>query len=193
MASPPFGVIPVGQAFITTPSSAPSETSFLYSIGKCESIVVCLIPGTTLPAQTAAAVYATSATDFASTSAAGQAPNFTFLGGIGPGQESAMFDVVSYATGADGIVVGISVEAADVVAAKIQQLPPPPAKSTTTNREATISLAQAIISNAFDFIASFSGSVGPGGVEVVPLKAFENWWKKFESRVRSDPSFLEKK
>lgn len=189
MASPPFGVIPVGQAFITTPSSAPSETSFLYSIKGCESVAVCLIPGTSLPAQTAAAVYATSAADFASTSSSGQAPNFTFLGGIGPGQESAVFEVASYAAGADGMVIGISVEPADAVAAKIQQLPPAKPK---TSRETTIALAQAIISNAFDFIASFSGSVGPGGVEVVPLKAFENWWKKFESRVRSDPSFLEK-
>lgn len=30
------------------------------------------------------------------------------------------------------------------------------------------------------------------GVEVVPLKAFEEWWRKFEGRVRNDPGFLER-
>ena len=29
-------------------------------------------------------------------------------------------------------------------------------------------------------------------MEVVPLKAFEEWWKKFEGRIRSDPSFFER-
>ena len=52
-------------------------------------------------------------------------------------------------------------------------------------------LAQRIIKQAFNFVSSFSGRVGEGGVEVVPLKAFEEWWRKFERRVDLDPSFLE--
>jgi hypothetical protein len=59
------------------------------------------------------------------------------------------------------------------------------------NKPDTLLLAQRIIKNAFNFLASFSGNVN-GGVEVVPLKAFEEWWKKFEGRVRSDPGFLER-
>ena len=55
----------------------------------------------------------------------------------------------------------------------------------------TLVLAQRIIKNAFNFLASFSGNVA-GGVEVVPLKAFEEWWKKFEARVKNDPGFLER-
>jgi hypothetical protein len=51
-------------------------------------------------------------------------------------------------------------------------------------------LAQRIIKNAFNFLAGFSGTAGQ--VEVVPLKAFEEWWRKFEGRVRSDPGFLER-
>ena len=55
----------------------------------------------------------------------------------------------------------------------------------------TVVLAQRIIKNAFNFLASFSGNLD-GGVEVVPLKAFEEWWRKFEGKVRSDPGFLER-
>jgi hypothetical protein len=46
-------------------------------------------------------------------------------------------------------------------------------------------LAQRIIGNAFNFLASF-------GSDTVPLKAFEEWWKKFERKIEADPSFLER-
>ncbi|KAI9696332.1 MAG: hypothetical protein M1820_008174 [Bogoriella megaspora] len=52
-------------------------------------------------------------------------------------------------------------------------------------------LAQRIIGNAFNFLGSFAGQ-GPGGEEVVPLKAFRDWWTKFEKRVELDPGFLER-
>lgn len=51
-------------------------------------------------------------------------------------------------------------------------------------------LAQRIIKNAFNFLASFAG--GAGGSEMVPLKAFREWWVKFERRVENDPGFLER-
>ncbi|KAI7114770.1 hypothetical protein KC352_g34547, partial [Hortaea werneckii] len=46
-------------------------------------------------------------------------------------------------------------------------------------------MAQRIIGNAFNFLASF-------GSETVPLKAFQDWWTKFEKKVELDPSFLER-
>jgi hypothetical protein len=52
-------------------------------------------------------------------------------------------------------------------------------------------LAQKIIKNAFNFLASFAGN-GPGGSEVVPLKSFQDWWAKFEKRIERDPGFLER-
>jgi protein Hikeshi len=151
-------------------------------------------------------------------------PNFKFLGGIGPGKESAIFkisgltgsgmqngaggeidmDAPEGLPGASGgeITIGISVETADSVSAQMAAL-----SSSNTNpgeqssalvlakppqqRPNTLVLAQRIIKNAFNFLASFSGNVA-GGVEVVPLKAFEEWWKKFEGRLRSDPGFLER-
>lgn len=106
------------------------------------------------------------------------------------------------------ITIGISVEPVDSVSAQMAAL-----SSTNTGaagaggeqnatsamvlakapqpRPDTLVLAQRIIKNAFNFLASFSGNVA-GGIEVVPLKAFEEWWKKFEGRVRSDPGFLER-
>lgn len=55
-------------------------------------------------------------------------------------------------------------------------------------------LARRIVRNAFNFLASFAGSTraGDGGPEVVPLKAFQDWWVKFERRVENDPGFLER-
>jgi hypothetical protein len=54
-------------------------------------------------------------------------------------------------------------------------------------------LAQRIIGNAFNFLASFAAGDSSGrGTEVVPLKAFQDWWTKFERRVNLDPTFLER-
>lgn len=187
-----FGVIPAGLPLITEPTSSPSQTSFLYTLPSTKPfshIVVLLLPNITLPPGTAAAIYVSTAADVASGN-----PNFRFLGGIGPGKESAMFKVGGGGVAQD-LVLGIDVETEAEVGAKLQEL----AASKGTEgaggagqQPSTAVLAQRIIQNAFNFLASFSGTAGPGGVEVVPLKAFEAWWKKFESRVKADPSFLEK-
>lgn len=106
------------------------------------------------------------------------------------------------------ITLGISLESADSVSAQMAALKSQSQSSSTTTttnpssalvlanpagskKPDTLMLAQRIIKNAFNFLASFSGNVN-GGVEVVPLKAFEEWWRKFEGRVRSDPGFLER-
>jgi protein Hikeshi len=186
-----FGIIPAGLPLITEPSSAPSQTSFLYALPSAKPfshIVVFLLPSITLPPGTAAAIYVSPAADVARGS-----PNFRFLGGIGPGKESAMFKVGGGHSAAHDLVLGIDVESEAEVGAKLQELAASKAAGGgETGQPSTAVLAQRIIQNAFNFLASFSGTAGPGGVEVVPLKAFEAWWKKFESRVKADPSFLEK-
>ncbi|KAL2206680.1 hypothetical protein CC79DRAFT_1335007 [Sarocladium strictum] len=194
MSGPLFGVLPTGHPLITEPTSAPSQTSFLYALPTSKPfshIVVFLLPGITIPDDSAAAIYL--AAQPANPEAA---PNFKFLGAIGPGKESAVFSVGAGTGGQQqGLVVGISIEPANDVAPRLQEL----AANKSNNAAAksggqpgTVVLAQRIIQNAFNFLSSFSGAAGPGGVEVVPLKAFEEWWRKFESRVRADPSFLEK-
>ncbi len=101
------------------------------------------------------------------------------------------------------MIIGISIEDGPSVAARMEALaaskpPQPPARLALPPADgqlqrqppSTLVLAQRIIRNAFNFLASFSGQAGQ--VEVVPLRAFEEWWRKFESRVRSDPGFLER-
>jgi len=130
-------------------------------------------------------------------------------GGNGNGGEIDMdADFPSPSSGGE-ITLGISIESADSVAAQIASLAHPTTSSQNPtsnslvlarnganqnsigNKPDTLVLAQRIIKNAFNFLASFSGNLD-GGVEVVPLKAFEEWWRKFEGRVRSDPGFLER-
>ena len=63
-------------------------------------------------------------------------------------------------------------------------------------------IAQRIARNLFNFLGGFvtenlpAGTVALGGVRVegtyVPLKAFEEWWGKFNHKVESDPGFLER-
>lgn len=107
------------------------------------------------------------------------------------------------------ITLGISIEPADSVLAQLASLK---SSQTTTSSSAPSStalvlsprspqpttavptklLAQRIIKNAFNFLASFAGMTGPGGEEVVPLRSFRAWWEKFERRVEADPGFLER-
>lgn len=227
MSQPLFGLVPAGQPMLITPTQTPSPTTFLYAIPPSapgskpfSHIVVFLLPGVTLPPATAAAIYLLTPP----TSPAQTEPNSRFLGGIGPGKESAIFKLSSPSSGSGSaaggagaggqgnVVIGVSVEPADAVAAQIAQLPssspsssasstalvPAPASSGSGQGQgqgqgqqpSTLVLAQRIIKNAFNFLSGFSGTAGQ--VEVVPLKAFEEWWRKFEGRVRSDPGFLER-
>ncbi|KAK1834165.1 hypothetical protein QBC39DRAFT_32379 [Podospora conica] len=195
MSQPLFGLVPAGQPVLTTPTSTPTPTSFLYAIPPSPSqkpfshIVVFLLPGVALPEGTAAAIYLVTPPPSTPDQ---QQPDFKFLGGIGPGKESAIFKLSTTSSGGGNVVLGISVEAGESVAARMTEgagaLVPAKQQTTVT----TLVLAQRIIKNAFNFLASFSGTTGAGGVEVVPLRAFEEWWKKFEARISSDPGFLER-
>ncbi|OTA64722.1 hypothetical protein K449DRAFT_392834 [Hypoxylon sp. EC38] len=214
---PLFGLVPAGQPLITAPSSQPTPTSFLYAIPHSiptpanpnpkpfSHLTVFLLPGVVLPENTAAAIYI--ALNPAALASGTEPPNFRFLGGVGPGKESAVFKLSpsSSPSTAEGIIIGIGVEDAGSVAERIQQLHSDTTTSTTTTTGAgtgtgtgtggqtsTQVLAQRIIQNAFNFLAGYSGKVGAEGVEVVPLKAFQEWWRKFENKVRNDPTFLER-
>lgn len=110
------------------------------------------------------------------------------------------------------LILGISIEDATSVASRMSALSAQSSSATAASNSSSTALvkvgapdknqslvlAQRIIKNAFNFLASFSGNVpvpgapGAAGVEVVPLKAFEEWWRKFEGRVRNDPGFLER-
>ncbi|KAL1953313.1 hypothetical protein VTO42DRAFT_3020 [Malbranchea cinnamomea] len=106
------------------------------------------------------------------------------------------------------ITLGISVEPMQSVAAKLANLQSQTQQPQGTSMDlvrstgqppqqrppvATKILAQRIIGNAFNFLASFAASDPRAqGEEVVPLKAFRDWWSKFERRIDADPGFLER-
>lgn len=215
MSQPLFGLVPAGLPVITQPTETPTPTSLIYSIPTTPKafshVVIFLLPGIVLPENTAAAIYLVTPPD----PAQGQtAPVSKFLGGVGPGKESAIFKLnessssssasasSSSSSSAGQIILGISIEDGASVGARIEQLnaakgsgsqalvPAGAAAVSSSQQPSTLVLAQRIIKNAFNFLSSFSGQAGQ--VEVVPMKAFEDWWRKFESRVRTDPGFLER-
>lgn len=98
--------------------------------------------------------------------------------------------------GAD-IVLGVSIEPEAQVASQLATLQnrgqPNNAQPSTAlvrmgasgGAPSTKVLAQRIIGNAFNFLASF-------GSDTIPLRAFQSWWEKFEKKIELDPSFLER-
>jgi protein Hikeshi len=200
-----FGVIPANRACLTN-FVAVSPTQFAFSFPSSphfSHLVVFILPGNTIPSGTAAGVHI-------------QLPGsaqFRFLGAIGNEKPSAFFRLnlpggtSGGEPGVGDINLGISVEPITNIQAQLaafesqSQLPlqssaPPNAASPVMLLQGpppqTKELAQRIIKNAFNFLASFAGESGPGGQEVVPLRSFQDWWTKFERRVESDPGFLER-
>lgn len=131
-------------------------------------------------------------------------------GGLGL-VEDEMTDIEAFSTTTNGATaaitgqttVGISIEQAATIVSQLESSKSPkPASSTalvpTGNQWqrptplSTKALAQRIIRNAFNFLASFAGTTTGGGHEVVPLKSFQDWWTKFERRIEIDPGFLER-
>lgn len=208
-----FGLIISGRPVDASPQSI-TQTQYTFRIPPSPNfshIVVFILPGTQLPPDTAATVYVQIP----------PSQEFKLLGGIGPGKESAIFKVSGIKAanaGADvdamtdndpaaapsgapaggDIVVGVSIEPAAQVEQQLLSLKSNqpgssnasstamvPMQSNSGSKVSTKVLAQRIIGNAFNFLASF-------GSDTVPLKAFQDWWVKFEKKVELDPSFLER-
>lgn len=203
-----FGLIISGRPIHITPTQL-SQTQYTFSIPSSppfSHLGAFLLPGNTLPSDVGATVWI-------------QIPpstEFKLLGALAQAKQSAIFKLNTSTTstagnaaetddlmldesiptsdpGAADITIGISLEPADQVTAQLAQLK---ATSTTPSTAliragATSSLvttkvlAQRIIGNAFNFLASF-------GSDTVPLKAFQDWWGKFEKKVELDPTFLER-
>ncbi|KUI68956.1 hypothetical protein VM1G_04137 [Cytospora mali] len=211
MSQPLFGLVPAGLPVITQPTETLSQTSLVYAIPTAQKpfshVVIFLLPGVVLPENTAAAIYLVTPPDRAQGQ---EVPTSRFLGGVGPGKESAIFKLHNENSGGQ-VILGVSIEDAGSVAQRITELQAARSSSgggggggggafdghssslalvPARQQPSTLVLAQRIIKNAFNFLSSFSGQAGQ--VEVIPLKAFEDWWRKFEGRLRSDPGFLER-
>ncbi len=199
-----FGAILPGRPCLTNfVTVSPTQSAFTFPTSPHFShIVVFMLPGNALPPDAAAAVYI-------------QLPGqneFKFLGAIGNEKQSAIFkvnlpgtedansvesDMMDASTPANGapsgdVSLGISIEPAANVQSQLAALRSIPSNANALVRRppTTRVLAQRIIKNAFNFLASFAG--GTSGQEVVPLKSFQDWWTKFERRIEIDPTFLER-
>lgn len=89
------------------------------------------------------------------------------------------------------VILGISVEPLESVQAQLATLQP--LSGTLVKHTAppsTAVLARRIIRNAFNFMSSFASGSSSG--DVIPLKAFQDWWTKFEKKIEYDPTFLER-
>lgn len=215
-----FSVIPANRPCLTDfVTISPTQFAFSFpSSPHFSHLVVFLLPGNILPVDSAAGVYIQlpGSTEFRFLGAIGnEKPSAIFKVNL-PGPKHPPPSNGNIGTMTDGtdapspqpdigdINLGISVEPAANIQAQLAALPPPQSNANSTNGIGTSSamvlhrpppqtkvLAQRIIKDAFNFLASFAGS-GNGGQEVVPLKSFQDWWTKFERRVENDPGFLER-
>jgi hypothetical protein len=186
-------------------------------------IVVFFLPGTELPPNTAAAIYiqtpdsnsGPSGPEFKFLGAiANEKPSALFRIGSANAldqisrteaqDEDEMLDEGSQGTiesTAGTVTLGISIEPVQNVAAQLDALnasrnlasialvrQSPQVQQTTTKV-----LAQRVIGNAFNFLASFAESdPNRRGEEIITLKSFRDWWTKFERKLDMDPTFLER-
>ena len=97
------------------------------------------------------------------------------------------------------VIVGLSIEPALQVARNLEVQKATQASSQTAlelvrkvpsgadQKVSTKELAQKVINDAYNYLASFEDETGK-----VPLKRFQEWWRKFEGKVEHDPAFLER-
>lgn len=220
-----FSVVVPGRPCLTDIVAIDSQpngqaTKFAFTIplsASLNDIVVFFLPGTTLPPNTGAAIYAQLPDPNT-----GQPSGFRFIGALANEKPSGIFTVrppgsVPHRSeaeeeddmldegGANGaatgvLTLGISIEEAQNIAPQLAALEaerPSGQMSMALVPQAggqrqisTKVLAQRIIGNAFNFLASFAEN--DKGQDVVPLKSFHNWWAKFERRIEADPTFLER-
>ncbi|KAB8255810.1 hypothetical protein BDV32DRAFT_130195 [Aspergillus pseudonomiae] len=188
-----FSVIIPGRPCLTDivpvdPQPNGQATKFAFTIPltpDLSDLVVFLLPGTVLPPDTAAAIYIQFPSD----------PNgFRFIGALANEKPSSILPTSPPPNLQPGMTatLGISLEPIATVAPQLEALEAEKGASgqlvRQTRQITTKVLAQRIIGNAFNFLASFASS----DQDAVPLKAFRDWWSKFERKVEMDPSFLER-
>ena len=169
---------------------AVSETQFVFSLPSPRTInhlVVFLLPDTILPPTHGATVHIRFP----------NSPTFKLLGAIAINKPSAIFKVrpTDDIPEEGEVTLGISVEEAAAVEAQLATLGGGAAAQSGAlvragQQVTTLIMARRIIANAFTFLGSFAQ--GANGEEMVPLRAFREWWVKFEKKVEYDPSFLER-
>lgn len=143
-----------------------------------------------------------------------QLPNteFKLLGGINPNKPSAIYRVNNIgvlgsqdtdmnidestvnSNDATTMNIGISIETtpdAEILLAqekeKVSSTALVPSRPTVVKSvNETAGLANKIVGHAYNYLASFIDDTGK-----VPIKAFDNWWDKFKTKLANNPNFLD--
>ncbi|PWY84846.1 DUF775-domain-containing protein [Aspergillus heteromorphus CBS 117.55] len=200
-----FSVIIPGQPCLTNLAQVEAtKFAITFPLVPFNEVVVFFRPdaATPLPPSTVAAVYIQFPEPNPNPAAA---PQFHLLGALRNDKQSAIFKLppnipalqnVNALMGAAEVVLGISVEPEQVLGPQLEALEAEQGSSMVVRQQKEITtkvLAQRIIGNAFNFLASFAESDPRSrGQEVVSLKSFRDWWTKFERKVDMDPTFLER-
>ncbi|KAI5957167.1 hypothetical protein KGF54_000095 [Candida jiufengensis] len=143
-----------------------------------------------------------------------QQPEFKLLGGINPAKPSAIYKVNNLTNTTStqnsdnidldmndhgpidlndsvSINIGISIEPTPQAEQLIAQSKTPSTSLVPTKQPQpkspndTAVLANKIVGNAYNYLASFIDNQGK-----VPIKAFDNWWDKFKTKLQNNPNFL---
>lgn len=143
-----------------------------------------------------------------------QMPNseFKLLGGLNPNKPSAIFklnntkkatqshfaddDAMNDDLGGttDNVVLNIGIALEPTVQAELLLLQEkqknarailPPAQAAPQAPLDIASLANKIVTHAYNYLGSFIDGSGK-----VPMKAFDNWWDKFKMKLANNPNFL---
>lgn len=143
-----------------------------------------------------------------------QLPNsqeFKLLGGLNPNKPSAIYKLNNNsasnkgqyddidmndggsASASDTIInIGISIEPTPQAEAQMQAEKMKLALSavaparTAESPQNIAALANKIVSHAYNYLGSFIDNTGK-----VPIKAFDNWWDKFRTKLQNNPNFLD--
>lgn len=207
-----FGLVVSGRPVLTN-ALEPSPGKYAFQIPSnptFSSMAIFLLPGAQLPGDQAAAIYVqvppsaeyklVGAIANDKQSAIIKIRNSASGGGVNGVDEDEMIDDdAPAAAGAVGdVVVGLSIEPAAQIKMQLDAMkaatnstsalvPSTALVRASPSRVTTKVLAQRIIGNAFNYLGSFEGPDGK-----VPMKRFQEWWKKLENKVDTDPSFLER-
>jgi hypothetical protein len=220
-----FSVVIPGRPCLTDIVAVDDQaTKFAFTIPLSPSfseLVVFFLPGTVLPPNTGAAIYAQLPDP-----TTGQPSNFRFIGALANEKPSGIFTVRSPSTGArteaeeeddmldEGgntaanagfLTLGISIEEVQAIAPQLAALEAESASSgqggtstalvTQGSGQVQRQISTKVLAQriiGYAFNYLASFAESYKGQDVVPLKSFRDWWTKFERRIDVDPTFLER-
>uniref|UniRef100_A0A1I7Y9I6 DUF775 domain-containing protein n=1 Tax=Steinernema glaseri TaxID=37863 RepID=A0A1I7Y9I6_9BILA len=199
---PVFGVIAAGRA-VQTDCTRVSATEFLFELPEASSInhiVVFLTGAVPLPIELGASVYAR----WPQLDGGDGHGDWHFLGGLTNSKPSAMFRFgqvnhqgasvgnsmfISGSATAGSVLIGIQIISIADLERTVSDLDTAPRKESTMSQ-----FTSKMLTNLFNHMQSYAVNMpNPNtpstSVEVVPIRVVEEWFNKFQQRLKLNPEF----